>query len=138
MPEIREELDSLIAAARAEGAEQVEKEKVAKWVAIHKEFPNLPNWTEVERLREKMFSGATCTDNVNALCAAVAADERERIRGQSELQECDDSVMAHFDDYYEVPRETLDGRNYDELGNPCTPFFPASVLAPKGVDNGKS
>lgn len=39
----------------------------------------LPLWTEVERLRDKMFAGHTTTANVDALCAAVARQERERI-----------------------------------------------------------
>ena len=70
---------------------------------------------------------------LDSLIAAARAEgvaaERERIRNESELEECDDSVMAHFADYYRVPRETLDGRAYDELGNPCEPFFPP-LLAP--------
>lgn len=68
----------------AEGAEHIREEEAANWVAIHKEFPNLPHWTEIERLRDAIFAGHTATVNVDALCAVVAEQERERIRNASE------------------------------------------------------
>ena len=83
-------------------------------------------WGWNEHLTEMKMNRMTA--EVDSLIAAARAEgvaaERERIRNESELEECDDSVMAHFADYYRVPRETLDGRAYDELGNPCEPFFP--------------
>ena len=93
--------------------------------------------TKVEELRKVILHDwwyeSKAIDEVDSLIAAARAEgvaaERERIRNESELEECDDSVMAHFADYYRVPRETLDGRAYDELGNPCEPFFPP-LLAP--------
>jgi len=84
----REEVDALVsvvdaeafARGRAEGAEKAEEEKAANWAVVHKAFPNLPRGTEIDRLREKMFAGHTSSANVDALCAEVAEQERERIR----------------------------------------------------------
>ena len=92
---------SIVDLARAEGVELAAKEKVARWAAIHKEFPNLPTWTEVERLREAIFAGHTSTANVDALCAAVAAEERERIK-----RTCLDGIGV-WDGYVMVPDSVL-------------------------------
>jgi hypothetical protein len=103
-----------IAKARAEGAEHAKEEEEAQKVAIYKAFPHLPQWTEVERLRESIFAGHTTTANVDALCAAIAKQERERIRKTAQVWLTGDPPPN--DTWYGVDKKELD---------------PASVLASK-------